>query len=572
MQNRYSLLIVVASMLTFSAKAQTTYLPLWSKEAWLLDRMEIRLQKNVDLNLSTLKPYIRKAYVELGDSLLQLHQKGELPGIFTPVDAYNLNRMLANSSEYSSKAGTAVPAWKSKKPLGKGFFETPANMLEVNKPSFYLAINPAVAVQHGVESDFDDAVYFRSFGASARGLIGKSVAFNFQATFNDEMGPLAYRQFVARNQAIPGATNFTAKSNGTGFTYADIRGSLNFKVTKYINIQAGRDQQFIGNGYRSLMLSNFSAPHNFVKLNTRIWKLNYTNLFMQLNNAADVNFNKQVTPKYASMHHLSVNATKWLTLGVFEGIIFGRSKHYDFSYLQPMIFLRSMEQQNGSPDNANIGADVKVNIAGRGQFYAALMLDEFKKDELVGARRFWWGNKQAIQAGFKYINAFGIKNLDLQGEFNQIRPYMYQFRDTAGSYAHALQPLAHPLGANLREFAGILRYQPFNKLYINARVIYWKQGLDSAGFNMGANPNDNYNPAGQGGTRPPRENFFPLFVGKAAQGLNASLHVSYELKENMFFELSGMYRIFDEADKASVSTSLISAGFRWNMFRREYDY
>ncbi len=28
--------------------------------------------------------------------------------------------------------------------------------------------------------------------------------------------------------------------------------------------------------------------------------------------------------KYAAMHHLSMNVTKWLNIGLFEGVIFGR--------------------------------------------------------------------------------------------------------------------------------------------------------------------------------------------------------------------------------------------------------
>jgi len=571
MQNRQSLLFLGILLSSLSVSAQTTYLPLWSKEGWLLNRMEVKAQTNKDLNLSTVKPYMRKAYVELADSFQQMLNAGENPAALTKVDQYNLNRLLANSSEYSSFQQESNSSWKSKKRIGKGIFPTPGNALEINQKGFYLSVNPAVAIQQSIESDYEESVYFRSFGATGRGLIGKRIGFQFLATANNEMGPLPFREFLAKTNAIPGVKKYEANSNNTGYNYADIRGSITFNASKYINFQFGRDQQFIGNGYRSLMLSNFSAPHLFFKINTRIWKLNYTNLFMELASSPFRNFNRQLDKKYASMHHLSINATKWLTVGVFEGIIFGRSKHYDFSYLQPMIFLRSMEQQNGSPDNANIGADIKINVAKKAQFYAQLMLDEFKKDELVGTREFWWANKQAFQLGVKYVDAFGIPNLDLQAEINQIRPFMYQFRDTAGAYAHALQPLAHPIGGNLREIVGLIRYQPFPKLYLDSRLQYWKQGMDSAGFNFGSDPNEDYSGIGQGGTRP-RENGFRLFSGQPAQGLNLSLHVSYELKENLFVEAGGMYRVYDENNKPKVTTSMVSLGIRWNMFRREYDY
>ena len=271
------------------------------------------------------------------------------------------------------------------------------------------------------------------------------------------------------------------------------------------------------------------------------------------------------------MHHLSVNVTKWLTVGGFEAIVFGRENLYDYSYLLPVIFLRSIEQQNGSPDNANLGIDFKANVLKKVQVYGQLMLDEFKKDELVGESRYWWGNKQAFQLGAKYVDAFGVANLDLQVEYNQVRPFMYQFRDTVAAYTHALQRLAHPLGGNLREMTGILKFQPTPKLYLYGRLNVWKQGLDSAGYNFGSNPNELYTSVSQGGTRL-RDDNYPMLSGLPADGMNGSLTASYEIIENLFAEGNASFRSFKETDKAKVNTTAFSFGFRWNMFRRDYDY
>jgi hypothetical protein len=68
MQNRHSLLCFLIVLCSQQIYAQTTYLPLWAKEGWLLDRLEIKAQNDNDLNLSTVKPYMRKAYVEVADS------------------------------------------------------------------------------------------------------------------------------------------------------------------------------------------------------------------------------------------------------------------------------------------------------------------------------------------------------------------------------------------------------------------------------------------------------------------------------------------------------------------------
>jgi hypothetical protein len=95
--------------------------------------------------------------------------------------------------------------------------------------------------------------------------------------------------------------------------------------------------------------------------------------------------------------------------------------------------------------------DAKWNFLKRFQLYGQLMLDEFVFSELVTNNQGWWANKYGIQAGLKYIDAFGIDHLDLQAEYNQVRPYTYTHRDSSAYYAHYDTPLAHPLGANFKE-------------------------------------------------------------------------------------------------------------------------
>ena len=85
--------------------------------------------------------------------------------------------------------------------------------------------------------------------------------------------------------------------------------------------------------------------------------------------------------KYAAIHHLSVNPTKWLTLGLFEAVIFGRKNDFDFVYLNPVIFLRTAEKQNNSPDNGFVGFDFKANA---NHFVENAIESVTQKDVIVG--------------------------------------------------------------------------------------------------------------------------------------------------------------------------------------------
>ncbi len=582
MQNKQSLLYILFALVSTPIFAQTTYIPLWAKENRFLERLEIKAGTNGELNLSTVKPYMRKAYVAVADSFRSMLLNGQNPARLTKIDQYDLNRFEANNKEYSKYDENSMPSWKNKKPLVKIFFPTKGSFLEVNVKDFYLVVNPVLNFQLGFESDYDKKLYINSKGAMFRGLIAKKVGFDFFLTDNQERGPLQYRDFLFNNDQAPGAAfwktfkvddaDYRLDSNGRkryiGATdYFDARGSVNVNVTKYINVQFGYDRNFIGNGYRSLYLSDFGASNLFLKLNTRIWKLNYTNLYMELvPNFASGSGDHLLDKKYASMHHLSLNVTKWLNVGLFESVIFGRPNSYDLSYLVPVIFLRSIEGNNGSPDNANVGIDLKANVAKKVQIYGQFLLDELNIKQLRKDKS-WWGNKNALQVGVKYVDVAGIPNLDLQVEWNRIRPFTYTHRDTVSAYTNYNQPLAHPDGANLQEFIGIVRYRPMPKLFITAKAISYKQGLDSAGYNFGSNPNRLYNDGRL------RDYGYDMFSGDPTTCFYGSLTASYELFENFFIDLNGTIRNYKrESVGTAVNTTVVSFGLRWNMFRREYDY
>lgn len=554
-------------------KAQTTFLPLWAKESWLLDRLEIKAQHNNDLNLSTVKPYMRKLYVEVADTITRQLQAGINLASLSLVDQYNLNRFQANSSEFSVFDTTSMPQWKSRKTFLGFLWPTKGNMVEVDVKDFYLSINPAINQQQSVEQDFGSRVFVNSKGLVARGLIAEKIGFHFMATDNQEQGPYQFRRYVDSVRQVPGAGFWKDFKNTKGVDYFDARGSVTWNVTKYINMQFGYDQQFIGNGYRSLFYSNFAPPSLFLKFNTRIGKLNYTNLFYnQQYPSARYRGDVLIPRSYVALHHLSYNVLPWLNVGLFESMVFGQNNRSNLTFLQPLILLNSLLGRKGGENNGNIGVDAKANIAKHVQVYGQFLFDNLDGKSSAGASGSQaWTNKYAYQLGAKYVDVAGVKNLDVQVEYNQVRPFTNSSSDTMLSLTHYRQPLAHPMGGNVREVIGILRYQPLNRLYLFGRLNYWVQGLDSARYNFGANPVQINTAVAEGGQRI-RDNAFPMFAGIRSQGVNGSFTASYEVKENLFLDLGLMYRIFDKTDSPQQTTMVSTIGIRWNMFRRDYDF
>ncbi len=549
-----------------SSFGQSTYLPLGSKSDHFLERLEIRLQTNPDLNVFTPKPLSRKVAVqvaEMADSLSKFYPYDEDYKL-SDRDKYNLHELLMNNSEWVTGN---KDDFQSKKPWFNTFYKTKVNFFEVNEKDFFLALNPVIQQNQSYETGNSEHVFLNSKGFALRGLIGQHLGFSSFVTDNQERGPTYFQERVTASgyPAVPGA-GYYKDFKTTAFDYFDARGSIVFDAWKYLNFQFGYDKNFIGNGYRSLMLSDYSAPYLFLKINTRIWKINYLVNFMELINQ-HLPGDYQYPKKYAAIHHLSFNATKWLNLGLYDNVVFSRADHFDFSYLNPIIFLVAAQQQNGSPDKVTVGLDFKANIGHVTQFYGQFVINEFVLHEVLHYSDGWWGNKHGLQLGVKYINAFGIKNFDLQFEGNVVRPYTYSHDDSVSNYSHYNQPLAHPLGANFFEFITIARFQPANKWNVEAKLIYFRQGLDSGGVNYGGNIFLNYN------TRP-YDYGFKIPSGVPANCVNASALVSWEALENVFIDGSILYRTYATHSIATEtkSSTTFTIGLRINMSRRQYDY
>jgi hypothetical protein len=558
MQYKQTLVKLLLFCTPFMASSQTTFLPQGAKENILLERLEIKAGTDSILNFSKNKPLSRRQFIprikEVDSSL------------FTTTDEYNRYTAIINNLEWFPEDSNN---YLSKKPIWKHFYKTPATFYEVHTPNFFLAVNPVIQYTVSKENDNDQHLFLNTRGVSLRGRIANKIGFAAYITDNQERSPLYVQDFIADKQAVPGAGFYKDFKAPGGVDYFDARGYITFGVANFVDIAFGFDKNFIGNGHRSLFLSDFSNNTLFLKLNTRIWKFNYQNLFMELQHAQRFGADILIPKKYAAMHHLDLAVTKWLNIGLFEGVVFGRKDHFEFGYLNPVIFYRSIEQQSGSFDNAVAGIDAKANVAKKFQFYSQFLLDEFSLTE-IRKNNGWWANKWALQIGGKYIDAFNISNLDLQLETNRIRPFTYSHRDSVANYTHYNQPLAHPLGANFQEWIGIARYQPAPKWLMQAKAIYINQGKDTGNVSFGGNiflPN----------VPPYRTKDYGYTTGNgiATKTAIASFLLSYEWKPNLFFEANALYR------KQTIALStvnprpgafIISAGIRWNMHRREFDF
>ncbi|HLG33626.1 MAG TPA: hypothetical protein VI757_01995 [Bacteroidia bacterium] len=442
------------------------------------------------------------------------------------------------------------------------------HLFTVDKDDFRLAVDPLFDFSVSRETEQKKNLYTNTRGAQILGSIGKQFTFytgfyETQATF------VHYLDSTIRFTGVVPGQGKVKVLKGGGFDYGLAFGGVSYTPSKYFNVQLANDKNFIGDGYRSLLLSDNAFNYPFLKLTADVWRFKYTVLYAEFIDLLsphdpDLGYRK----KYGTFHYLDINIGKPLYFGFFEAVIWKTdlygARGFELSYLNPVIFLRPVEGSLDSPDNMMLGANVRYKISDHTAFYGQLMLDEFKLDEIKSGKG-WWANKQAFQVGIKSFSVARIKNLNLQTEFNFVRPYTFQHRSTLQNYAHYNQALAHPLGANFIETVGLLDYR-WKHWYMNAKIISSIIGKDTAGLNFGSNIFSNYFTYNS-----PHGNY-------ALQGLKTNL-LYYELKfgytvnplYNFNIELGIAGRDYKN-DLSEEKTMLITFGIRTNLTDKYYDF
>lgn len=360
------------------------------------------------------------------------------------------------------------------------------HMFTYKGKDFWFTVDPGVDLQLGKDIEADIDTYNNTRLLYAQGGIGKK--FSFFTVFYESQGRFAdyfnrYAESIkpsGGNPAIIPGQGITKDFKTDSYDYPVATGYLSYTPSKYFNFQIGQGKNFIGEGHRSLFLSDNASPHFYFKINTTIWKFKYTNIWMSLKDVRSevLNENNSYKNKYMASHYLSYNVTKRLNIGFFESVIWDSAGDgVNISYLNPIIFYQAIQFSTGSRSgNALIGLSAKYKVTDQINVYGQFIIDEFSSSDVFGGEGSW-KNKTGYQIGLKYYDAFGLKNLYLQTEYNRVRPYTYSHNTIVLNYGHNNQSMAHPYGASFSELLLIGHYHK-GRVFGDVKFIVAKRGFE----------------------------------------------------------------------------------------------
>lgn len=353
-------------------------------------------------------------------------------------------------------------------------------------------------LQMGLSKDFNrpTAPYQNGGGVLLHSDMGKKVSIQFAVYGAQERFGIEDQKQIDSTGILPHIGPYNAKKNDT-YIYTNWEGYISYQAASFLNIQAGKDQNFIGDGNRSILLSDNSSPYPFIKATVYLGKIHYLVLYQFLKDVDTDFYNYPQEQKYSTSHFLSLNLGQRFNFNLFETVVWrdqlddGGKRGYDFNYINPIIFFRPVEFSIGSPDNVLLGGGYRIRFFKTTHLYGQLILDEFKLSE-IKARNGWWANKYGFQLGMKIYDLFSVKNLFILGEYNTVRPYTYSHDNSMENYGNMYQPLAHPYGSNFKELIGLVHYSK-KRWLLQAKLSVSQMGIDMDSLNQGQNIYRSYN-------------------------------------------------------------------------------
>jgi len=435
-------------------------------------------------------------------------------------------------------------------------------------PMLYTVAGPGS--RGGLEGDANGArIFWRNTrGVRASGSIGKYLFFETRIEENQRIPGFP----VFTNQTAPrqGVVKFDSTGNANpAYDYFSGSGLVGIR-TKYFEIRFGRDKNHWGTGRGSVQLSNYAPVYDQLQLRTTVGKVQYTNLFSAFSDHTGLPdgeyfFNEAIPRKFGAFHRLAINVTKNLQVGLFETVIIGQDSAqtrstYDFSYLNPVIFYRSVEIDRGGAGNAFIGGDVNWIVRPGLQFYGQFILDEFQLSQIRQPREGWWANKWSWLAGFHLVDPIPIlpSNSSIRLEYTRSRPFTFSHRLSSQGYVHANDILAHPAGPNSEDIALFIHYRPSPTIIAGLNMAMTVRGRNPSTENLGGDPlipydEDRQNELGHRLLQGPQNQF--LLEG----------HLSYELMPTLFAEAAVHFESIYDGENDSSWYLMPTIGLRWGV-------
>ncbi len=352
------------------------------------------------------------------------------------------------------------------------------HLLTVEKNGFNLYADFIPDFQVGASARATKTPWMNTRAVRVQGNIGRKIYFETEDFENQGRFPGYVDSYINKNRVVPYSQTYRKNSATSPFDYNNAGARLMYIPNKLIRFDLGYGRNFIGDGYRSMLLSDWAFNYPYLKVTGTYKSLQYSVMWSQYVSGFQSSYYYSGYPrKWGQTFFLDWNFSKRGSIGLFESVIWpdqdnNNRKDLSWTMASPIIFVHGSKSPSGTANSTLTGLNAKYRVASKTFAYGQFAVTNFMRNSN-------WSERFAAQIGIRSNEPLGLKGLNLIAEFNTAKPLTYAAGSRATNYAHFNQPLAHPLGAAFSEGLLIANYQ-YKRWYVRGQLMLARYDLDSA--------------------------------------------------------------------------------------------
>jgi hypothetical protein len=437
------------------------------------------------------------------------------------------------------------------------------HLFEAKGKDYYVTISPAADLQIG--KDLSDTNKRRLF-QNTRGIavevdLFKKFSFftsffenqarysSFQTAHYKRAGELypnqSNGQYSLQNASIPSAGR-TKPFNNDGFDYAYAMGNLVYQPFHFLIISAGNTPQFIGHGYRSLFLSDNTAPAPNVHVNASFLSkfeidVSRSRLINLIRKPVSTSVEAYYESKALSTFYFTYKPTSQLRISLFDGVIWSKGDSIVSKRAHPLAYVPLPLLGELILDNNEVNSIQGLNLSWQ------LKNNLFYGQWAIGQLSF---NHQAWQLGYRGYDLFGLKNVMIQLEYNHVGNGMYASENERLNYSHFNHALAHVKGNGFDEFIVRSTYE-YKRIYGELKSVFYHLNDYKSGALL------------------PVQRTEPLLNGSV---FNNTLELGYRANRRMNLCVFVNWTLRNEVTNVNKANNLVFMGLRTGIFNQYTDF
>lgn len=266
--------------------------------------------------------------------------------------------------------------------MKKHFLED--DFLHFTSDEFSITINPIFDFQRTYDRDIkhDEKIYFlNTRGYDVFGRLGKRIYFKSEFYENQARYPRYEDSVINVMGGIPGqgfAKSFKGHSGDrSGKDWGIIFGALSVNVNKNLTVTLGNGKNFVGSGYRSVILSDVSFSYPYLRTDLSFGNFYYYVLWGYMQSDSWLYFTRGDSHyKYSSYHVAGWKPNPKLEVSIIEGVMWKNTDKdglYKYSpnmeMFNPVMLMPLMIHGFNDDSRVQIGYDINYSPIPNLKFY-----------------------------------------------------------------------------------------------------------------------------------------------------------------------------------------------------------